>query len=168
MSRTIPATDRRASKQGVRPKPSGEADTVPMRERFNQAADRINSALGSVWALLASVMLVAIWAITGPLFHFSDTWQLLINTSTTVATFWMVFVIQNSQNRNAKAVHLKLDELIRSLEGAHNEYIHLEQATEAELEQHDEELTEVASADASDAGGSRRRRRASPPRDLGA
>ncbi len=119
-----------------------------MRERFNRAADSINEALGSVWALIASVLVVAVWALTGPLFHFSDTWQLVINTGTTVVTFWMVFVIQNSQNRNAKALHLKLDEIIRSLEGAKNEYIHLERASESVLEERDRELGAVADATA--------------------
>jgi len=86
--------------------------------RFDHLADRLTTALGSFYALLASVLVVVVWALTGPIFGFSDTWQLVINTSTTVITFWMVFVIQNSANRSAKATRLKLDELIRALEAA--------------------------------------------------
>lgn len=98
--------------------PSSEAFGVPtVRDRFNRYADGLTQALGSLWALIASVLVVVIWALTGPVFQFSDTWQLVINTGTTVVTFWMVFVIQNSQNRDAKAIHLKLDEVIRSIEG---------------------------------------------------
>src|SRR5512144_579049 len=86
--------------------------------RFDRIADGVTRVLGSLPALAASVALVVAWGLTGPLFNFSDTWQLFINTTTTVITFWMVFVIQNSANRSAKATQLKLDELIRSIEGA--------------------------------------------------
>jgi hypothetical protein len=91
-----------------------------MRNAFNRGADRVNAELGSVWALVLSVLVVVVWALTGPIFRFSDTWQLAINTATTVVTFWMVFVIQNSQNRASKAALLKLDEVIRALDGAEN------------------------------------------------
>jgi len=74
--------------------------------------------LGSAWAFCGAVLVILIWVVTGPTFHFSDTWQLIINTATTVVTFLMVFLIQNTQNRDAKAMHLKLDELIRAVEGA--------------------------------------------------
>jgi low affinity Fe/Cu permease len=128
------------------------ARTGPWREnlndRFNAIADRLTSALGSFWALLASVLVVIIWALTGPIFNFSDTWQLFINTSTTVITFWMVFVIQNSQNRDAKAVHLKIDELIRSIEGARNDFITLERAPEEVVAERAAELDEVAKQEA--------------------
>jgi low affinity Fe/Cu permease len=118
-----------------------------MNDRFNAIADRLTSTLGSFWALLASVLLVVIWALTGPIFHFSDTWQLFINTSTTVITFWMVFVIQNSQNRDAKAVHLKLDELIRSVEGARNAFITVERGSEETMAEKAAELADIADAD---------------------
>ena len=94
-----------------------------MRDRFNRIADALTAALGSFTALAASVVLVVVWALTGPIFNFSDTWQLFINTTTTVVTFWMVFVIQNSANRSAKATQLKLDEIIRSL-AERPEYLH--------------------------------------------
>lgn len=125
----------------------GERPVVGLRDRFNQAADRLTNALGSFWALIASVLIVVAWALSGPLFHFSDTWQLFINTSTTVVTFWMVFVIQNSANRDAKAVHLKLDELIRAVEGARNAFITLENEPEDVVAEKAAELTAVAEGD---------------------
>jgi low affinity Fe/Cu permease len=122
-----------------------EESPAGLRDRFNEISDSLNQALGSLWAVGLAVLVVLVWALTGPIFNFSDTWQLVINTSTTIVTFWMVFVIQNSQNRNARAVHVKLDEIIRSLENARNEFITTEKATEAEMETREEELREVAS-----------------------
>ena len=81
-----------------------------------------------------AVLVILVWAVTGPLFRFSDTWQLVINTGTTVVTFLMVFMIQNTQNRDSEAMHLKLDELIRAVEGAHNAFLDLEELTEADLD----------------------------------
>jgi low affinity Fe/Cu permease len=120
------------------------ADRRRLNDRFNEIADGLTTALGSFWALLGSVLVVVVWALTGPIFNFSDTWQLFINTSTTVITFWMVFVIQNSANRDAKAVHLKLDEIIRSLEGARNDFITLERAPEDVVAERAAELTRIA------------------------
>jgi len=114
-----------------------------LRERFNGAADRVTRALGSFQALGASVLLVVIWVLTGPIFHFSDTWQLFINTVTTVVTFWMVFVIQNSANRESKATQLKLDEIIRSLADARNDFIKLDHAPESVLAAREEEFKEL-------------------------
>lgn len=119
-----------------------------LNDRFNRIADGLTTALGSFWALLGSVLVVVVWALTGPIFNFSDTWQLFINTSTTVITFWMVFVIQNSANRDAKAVHLKLDELIRSVESARNSFITLERAPEDVVAEREAELARVAEEDA--------------------
>jgi low affinity Fe/Cu permease len=90
--------------------------------------------VGTPWAFLVAVGLVAGWAISGPLFGFSDTWQLVINTGTTIATFLMVFLIQNTQNRDAKALHLKLDELLRAMNAARNDLIDVEEATDAQLD----------------------------------
>jgi low affinity Fe/Cu permease len=115
-----------------------------MHNAFNRAADRANAVLGSVWALILSVIVVVVWAATGPLFKFSDTWQLAINTGTTVVTFWMVFVIQNSQNRASKAVQLKLDEVIRALDGAENKFIRLEAATEGVMAEREAEMDVIA------------------------
>ena len=83
----------------------------------------------------AAVLIIVLWAAAGPLFGFSDTWQLTINTGTTIVTFLMVFLIQNTQNRDAEAMHVKLDELIRAIEGAHNALLDLEELEERELDQ---------------------------------
>ena len=115
-----------------------------MHDRFNRAADSITNALGSLPALIGSVLVVVVWALTGPLFHFSDTWQLFINTTTTVVTFWMVFVIQNSANRASKATQLKLDELIRAVENARNEFIRLDQQPEEVMTERERELFAIA------------------------
>jgi low affinity Fe/Cu permease len=116
-------------------------------ERFNAIADRITTALGSLQALAGSVILVVVWALTGPIFNFSDTWQLFINTTTTVVTFWMVFVIQNSANRQSKATQLKLDEIIRAIGDARNDFIALDQAPEEELAKREQELMRLANQD---------------------
>ena len=90
--------------------------------------------VGSSWAFIFSVVIILVWAITGPMFHYSDTWQLVINTGTTIITFLMVFLIQNTQNRDAKAIHLKLDELIKGVKGARTGLVNLEQLSDSDLE----------------------------------
>jgi len=122
---------------------SGKDLESSLHERFNGVADRVTRALGSFQALAASILIVVVWALTGPIFRFSDTWQLFINTMTTVVTFWMVFVIQNSANRESKATQLKLDEIIRSLADARNDFIKLDHAPEAVLEAREEEFKEL-------------------------
>ena len=89
--------------------------------------------MGSPWAFIAAALLILGWALTGPLFGFSDVWQLVINTSTTIITFLMVFLIQNTQNRDAKAMHLKLDELLRGVEGARTSMVDLEDLSDEDL-----------------------------------
>jgi low affinity Fe/Cu permease len=89
--------------------------------------------LGSAWAFGSAILIIVIWGLTGPAFHYSNTWQLIINTGTTIVTFLMVFLIQNTQNRDAKAAHLKLDEIIRALKGARNELIDLEKLADEDL-----------------------------------
>ena len=123
-------------------------------DRFNAIADRITTALGSLQALAGSVILVVVWALTGPIFNFSDTWQLFINTTTTVVTFWMVFVIQNSANRQSKATQLKLDEIIRAVADARNDFIALDQAPEEVLAEREKELKEVANGGGGPSGPS--------------
>src|SRR5438093_7234223 len=104
-----------------------------LREWFRCFAHASADAVGSPWAFFAAIVLVIAWAVTGPAFHYSDTWQLVINTGTTILTFLMVFLIQNTQNRDAKALHLKLDELIRAVQGARTRLVHLEQLSDDEL-----------------------------------
>jgi len=117
-----------------------------MQDGFRKVAAAITTAVGSPKALLLAVGIVAAWAVTGPLFGFSDTWQLAINTGTTIVTFLMVFVIQASQNRDAKAIQLKLDELIRAQRGARNEMIDLEDAPEEMVELQKEHFKEIVAA----------------------
>lgn len=102
-------------------------------DAFRIFARKASAILGSAWAFAAAILIIVIWATTGPMFHFSDTWQLIINTGTTIVTFLMVFLIQNTQNRDAKAVHLKLDEIIRALKKARNELVDLEELSDEEL-----------------------------------
>jgi low affinity Fe/Cu permease len=104
-------------------------------DAFRIFARRSSIILGSAWAFAGAVLVILIWIPTGPTFHFSDTWQLIINTATTIITFLMVFLIQNTQNRDAKAVHLKLDEIIRALKGARNELVDLEELSDEDLKE---------------------------------
>lgn len=101
---------------------------------FTAIASRVSAAAGQPLAFIVAVTVIVIWAVTGPLFDYSDTWQLVINTSTTIITFLMVFVIQNSQNRDAAALQAKLDELIRATAEARNEFIGIEHLTDVQLE----------------------------------
>ena len=106
-----------------------------MGKFFTAFASQAAKMVGSYWAFLLALAIVIIWGVTGPMFHYSDTWQLVINTGTTIITFLMVFLIQNTQNRDAKAMHLKLDELISSVKAAHNEMINIEDLTDEQLEE---------------------------------
>jgi low affinity Fe/Cu permease len=114
-----------------------------VRDAFRVFARRSSEVLGSAWAFIGAIAIIAIWALTGPTFHFSDTWQLIINTGTTIVTFLMVFLIQNTQNRDAKAVHLKLDELIRAMRGARNHLVDLEKLSDDELKKLEEQFTRL-------------------------
>src|SRR5437764_778401 len=105
-----------------------------MRKFFNWCATKTSSAAGHPLTFSIAIGVVLVWGVTGPLFHFSDTWQLVINTGTTIVTFLMVFLIQNTQNRDAVAIHLKLDELIRAVEGARTGLVDLESLTDDELQ----------------------------------
>jgi low affinity Fe/Cu permease len=102
-------------------------------DAFRIFARRSSMVLGSAWAFASAILIIVIWALTGPMFHYSNTWQLIINTGTTIVTFLMVFLIQNTQNRDAKAAHLKLDEIIRALRGARNQLIDLEKLSDEDL-----------------------------------
>ena len=102
-------------------------------DRFRSLSTATSTWMGRPWAFLTAILIIVAWGITGPFFHFSDTWQLVINTGTTIITFLMVFLIQNTQNRDAKAIHLKLDELIHAVHGARNKLVNLESLSDEEL-----------------------------------
>ena len=110
---------------------------------FRRFACTVSDAVGSYWAFVVALAVVLAWATTGPLFHFSDSWQLVINTGTTIVTFLMVFLIQATQNRDGKALQLKLDELIRAQRSARNVFADLEHASEAELKRFEEEFRQL-------------------------
>jgi low affinity Fe/Cu permease len=114
-----------------------------MSEFFRRAAKQIAAAIGSPYAFVLAFCGVLLWALLGPLFGLSDTWQLAINTSTTIITFLVVFIIQNTQNRDSKAIHLKLDELIRSIGTARNGLIDSEDLSDAELDRLEREFAKL-------------------------
>jgi low affinity Fe/Cu permease len=111
-----------------------------MNELFRKFAHKTSQAVGTSWAFIIAVLIIVVWAATGPIFHYSDTWQLVINTGTTIITFLMVFLIQNTQNRDAKAIHLKLDELLKGVKGARTQLVDLEDLSDEELEALEEEF----------------------------
>jgi low affinity Fe/Cu permease len=101
---------------------------------FRKIANITSESMGSAWAFIIALTIILIWAISGPIFHFTNTWQLIINTGTTIVTFLMVFLIQNTQNRDNRATHLKLDELIKSIRGARDTMIDIEELTDEQLD----------------------------------
>jgi low affinity Fe/Cu permease len=111
-----------------------------MKDIFRTIAARISMWTGTATVFLGAVLVIAVWGFTGPAFHYSDTWQLVINTGTTIVTFLMVFLIQNTQNRDGKAVQIKLDELIRATKGARNSYVGLEDLSDVDLDELDKEF----------------------------
>jgi low affinity Fe/Cu permease len=105
-----------------------------MKELFRHLAEKAAHAVGSYWAFLIALLTIVVWALTGPYFNYSDTWQLFINTGTTIVTFLMVFLIQNTQNRETRIVALKLDELLRGVEGARTGLVELDHMSDEDLE----------------------------------
>lgn len=127
---------------------------------FRRFAHTVSVAVGAPWAFGTALALVTVWAITGPLFHYSDSWQLTINTGTTIITFLMVFVIQSTQNRDSQVVQLKLDELIRAVEEARTELVDMEDMSDDELrglQRQFESLRKAAEAQRSGAASPARR-----------
>ena len=112
-------------------------------DAFRVFARRSSTILGSAWAFVVAFLVIVVWGVTGPTFHYSDTWQLIINTGTTIVTFLMVFIIQNTQNRDAKAVHLKLDEIIRAIKGARNELVDLEDLSDEDLKKLEQQFQQM-------------------------
>jgi low affinity Fe/Cu permease len=123
-------------KHGGERHPPAHRDAKPkgLQELFRHASRRAAVAVGSAWAFVVAVLVVVVWALTGPLFHYSDTWQLVINTGTTVVTFLMVFLIQNTQNRDSREIHLKLDELLRAISRARTGLADLDDLSDHELD----------------------------------
>src|SRR5216110_2228456 len=115
-------------------------EDVPRESWFRAFACAVANAVGTHWAFLTAFAVVLVWIVTGPVFGFSDSWQLVINTGTTIVTFLMVFLIQATQNRDGKAIQLKLDELIRAQRSARNVFADLEHATEEELTEFEQEF----------------------------
>jgi low affinity Fe/Cu permease len=114
-----------------------------LNEFFRKFASVTSTVVGSPWSFLVAVLIIIVWGVTGPMFDFSDTWQLIINTGTTIVTFLMVFLIQNTQNRDAKAIHLKLDELLRAMKGARTALVDLEDMSDEELEKLQKEFVRL-------------------------
>jgi len=110
---------------------------------FGKFAAAASGWLGSKWAFVGAIAIIVVWALTGPIFHYSDTWQLVINTGTTIITFLMVFLIQNTQNRDAHAINLKLDELIHAIGPAKNEMMDIEKLSDEELDTIHEKYTQI-------------------------
>lgn len=114
-----------------------------MQEVFHRFATRVSAIVGSSYSFIAAIFIILVWLLTGPVFGFSTTWQLVINTLTTITTFLIVFLIQNTQNRDAKATQLKLDELIKGVKGARTSFVDLEELSDAELEKLQEEFRDL-------------------------
>ena len=114
-----------------------------MRELFRRFSHQTADKMGTPGAFLLGVLVIVVWGVTGPLFHYSDTWQLVINTGTTIVTFLMVFLIQATQNRDARAVHLKLDELIRAVSEARSGLVALEESSDEVIDGLREEFSQM-------------------------
>jgi low affinity Fe/Cu permease len=114
-----------------------------MRDQFHRIALKVSNTVGSPSSFFLAIAVILAWGLTGPLFHYSDTWQLVINTGTTIITFLMVFLIQNTQNRDARVIHLKLDELIRASVKARNSLVDLEELSDAEIEKLEKEFRDL-------------------------
>jgi low affinity Fe/Cu permease len=127
------ATSQRTPQQGD-DRPLGHQEASPVARGFTAFANAIAHVTGRPVTFVLCCVVIIIWAASGPIFHYSDTWQLIINTGTTIITFLMVFLIQNTQNRDGAAVQAKLDELIRAVEGARNHFIGIEHLTEEQVE----------------------------------
>jgi len=115
--------------------PGAAAQQRPrMNERFRKFAQRVSHLVGTSWAFIIAILLLVGWGVTGPIFRFSDSWQLVINTGTTIITFLMVFLIQNTQNRQDTAIQIKLDELLKGVKGARTSLVDIEELSDEELE----------------------------------
>ena len=123
--------------------PTPKPEAIKKQDNFHRLSVKIANKLGNAWAFFIALFIIVIWAITGPIFNFSDTWQLIINTGTTIVTFLMVFVIQNTQNRDGRAMQLKLDELINTSRTARSEFVDIEELSDSELDELDEQFKAI-------------------------
>lgn len=123
---------------------------ITPNEKFRMFSKKASDVAGSFWSFLIAFGIVIIWGLTGPIYHYSDTWQLIINTGTTIVTFLMVFLIQNTQSRDSRAIHLKLDELIRSTGEARNNLINIEEVPDDEMKELHVEFSEIQQEQSSD------------------
>lgn len=114
-----------------------------MNELFHKISTKVSNIAGRASTFILAVLMIAVWLTSGPLFNFSDTWQLVINTTTTIITFLMVFLIQNTQNRDSKAMHLKLDELIKVTKAASNKFIEVEEDSDEEIDALEEKFKKI-------------------------
>jgi low affinity Fe/Cu permease len=131
-----PTVTVKVTKRSAEATPTDTAAVVATSsDRFGKFAARSSHYLGSRWAFVVAIGAIVVWGLTGPIFHYSDTWQLVINTGTTIVTFLMVFLIQNTQNRDARAIHLKLNELIHAIDKAKNQMIDVEKLSDLELDE---------------------------------
>jgi low affinity Fe/Cu permease len=119
---------------------------------FRKFSAKTSEMVGSSWAFILATLIVIVWAVSGPHFNYSETWQLVINTGTTIITFLMVFLIQNTQNRDSKALHLKLDELIKATKGARNKMIDLDKLSDEQLKELEEEYKRICAKEGGDTG----------------
>jgi low affinity Fe/Cu permease len=113
---------------------------VSRQDSFHKLSVKISNKLGNAWAFFIAIFIILLWGLTGPIFNYSDTWQLIINTGTTIVTFLMVFVIQNTQNRDGRAMQLKLDELIKSSHSARSKFVDVEDLNDSELDELQEQF----------------------------
>jgi len=145
-------TVKNVSRLGVVKVVAESGRTQVQGDAFGKFATVASSWLGSKWAFVGAIVIIVVWAVTGPLFHFSDTWQLVINTGTTIITFLMVFIIQNTQNRDARAINLKLDELIHAIDTAKNQMMDIEKLSDEELDVIHEKYTRMRTECVDDEG----------------
>lgn len=123
----------------------GEEDAVikPKSDTFHKISGKIANRMGAPSTFFLALLIIVVWGVTGPIFNYSDTWQLIINTSTTIITFLMVFVIQNTQNRDGRAMQLKLDELIKATKSARTDFVDIEELTDTELDELQDQFKKV-------------------------
>jgi low affinity Fe/Cu permease len=146
-------------------KPAVEVRVRTTNDRFGRFAAKASGWLGSKWAFAGAGIVIVVWALLGPVFHYSDTWQLVINTGTTIVTFLMVFLIQNTQNRDARAINLKLNELIRSIDKARDQMIDIENLSDLELDELQAKYEKIKAAYESREGQRKSRKKQSDVND---